>query len=108
MCVPQTGWPGKGPGWGKGGGWILEGTKTPLSMNRVGLNEPVISQSWGRGVKRWRGSCHCEPGPAETVKIKDLDEQSLYSPILNKVISYVVLGTCHELKQESANHGPDP
>lgn len=40
------------------------------------------------------------------VKIKDLDEQSLYSPIFNKVISQVVLGTCHEIKQELANHSP--
>lgn len=52
MC-PTNGMEGKGPGEGGGRGQILEVTETLLSIKWVGLNEPVISQSWRRGV-RWR------------------------------------------------------
>lgn len=50
MC-PTNWMEGKGPGEGGGRGQILEVTKTLLSIKWVGLHEPVISQSWRRGVK---------------------------------------------------------
>lgn len=51
MC-PTNGMEGKGPRWGGVGKQILKGTQMLLSIMGVGLNEPVVSQSWGRGVKR--------------------------------------------------------
>lgn len=67
MC-PANGMARERPGWGKGGGWILEETKPPLSMNPVGLNEPVISQSWGRGIKGGEGPATVNLGLQKQLK----------------------------------------
>lgn len=96
MC-PTNGMEGKGPGEAGGRGQILEVTKTLLSIKWVGLNESVISQSGGRGLKWRRGSCGSDPmvgtqnpGLVSRIKIKGLEERrGLYSPIFNTSISQV-------------------